>query len=115
MAYRYKKGKTDPLILIHGFQSSSKFFIDLIFSLNEDIEIYAIDLIGYGDSSYNKKHEKMLDWASDLYYFLKALDIKKAHILGWSLGGQVGMDFASLHKDMVKNLILVASVGCRGF
>lgn len=115
MAYRYKKGRGYPLILIHGFQSSSRFFTDLIFSLNEDIRIYAIDLIGYGDSSYNKKHEKMLDWAYDLYYFLKAMDIKKANILGWSLGGQVGMDFAGVFPSMVKNLILVASVGCKGF
>lgn len=115
MAYRYKKGTRGPLVLIHGFQSSSRFFTDLIFSLNEDIEIYAIDLIGYGDSSYNKKHEKMLDWAYDLYYFLKAMDIKKANILGWSLGGQVGMDFAGVFPHMVLNLILVASVGCKGF
>lgn len=115
MAYRHKGSGDNILILVHGFQSSSEFFEDLIKSIDEDVNVYAPDLIGYGDSTYNVKHEEMKDWAIDLYYFLNALQLEKINLCGWSLGGQVCMDFAGLYPDLVKNLILIASVGNEGF
>lgn len=114
MAYRHVKESGDILVLVHGFQSSSQFFEDLLKSF-DGLNIYAVDLIGYGDSTYRKKHKNIRDWAKDLSYFLKAVNLDKINLLGWSFGGQVCMDFASLYKERVKNLILVASVGTKGF
>lgn len=115
MAYRHKGKGNKILVLIHGFQSSSEFFESLLKALDDDINVYAPDLIGYGDSTYKVKHEKMKDWAVDLYYFFNALKLDKVNLLGWSLGGQVAMDFAGLYPDLVKNLILMSSVGNEGF
>lgn len=115
MAYRHVGHGENKVILIHGFQSSSQFFEDLLESLDENIEVFAPDLIGYGESSYVNKHKEMADWAEDLKYFSQKLNLENFSLAGWSLGGHVAMDFAGLYPDLIKNLILIASVGVKGF
>ncbi|WP_311370770.1 alpha/beta fold hydrolase [Anaerococcus hydrogenalis] len=115
MAYRHVGHGENKVILIHGFQSSSQFFEDLLESLDENIEVFAPDLIGYGESSYENKHKEMADWAKDLKYFSQKLNLENFSLAGWSLGGHVAMDFAGLYPDLIKNLILIASVGVKGF
>ncbi|WP_276877456.1 alpha/beta fold hydrolase [Anaerococcus hydrogenalis] len=115
MAYRHVGKGENKVILIHGFQSSSQFFEDLLESLDENIEVFAPDLIGYGESSYENKHKEMADWAKDLKYFSQKLNLENFSLAGWSLGGHVAMDFAGLYPDLIKNLILIASVGVKGF
>lgn len=114
MAYRHVGSGENKLVLIHGFQSSSQFFEDLLESLDENIEVFAPDLIGYGESSYENKHKDISDWSKDLYYFQKKLDLNNFTLAGWSLGGLVCMDFAALYPKLVKNLILIASVPNKG-
>lgn len=114
MAYRHVGCSENKVLLIHGFQSSSQFFEDLLGSLDDKIEVFAPDLIGYGESSYENKHKKMNEWAKDLNYFVDALNIEDFTLVGWSLGGQVSMDFAGLFSEKIKQLILIASVGVRG-
>lgn len=115
MAYRHVGHGENKVILIHGFQSSSQFFEDLLESLDENIEVFAPDLIGYGESSYENKHKEMADWAKDLKYFSQKLNLENFSLACWSLGGHVAMDFAGLYPDLIKNLILIASVGVKGF
>ena len=114
MAYRHVGCSENKVLLIHGFQSSSQFFEDLLESFDDKIEVFAPDLIGYGESSYENKHKKMNEWAKDLNYFVDALNIEDFTLVGWSLGGQVSMDFAGLFSEKIKQLILIASVGVRG-
>lgn len=115
MAYRHVGCGENKVILIHGFQSSSQFFEDLLEGLDENIEVFAPDLIGYGESSYENKHKEMKEWAEDLKYFADSLDIENFSLVGWSLGGLVAMDFAGIFPEKIKQLILIASVGVKGF
>jgi 3-oxoadipate enol-lactonase len=46
----------------------------------------------------------------DLDGFLRALDIRQAHVIGLSFGARVATDFALAHPDMVSALISVSSV-----
>lgn len=115
MAYRHVGCGENKVILIHGFQSSSQFFEDLLEGLDENIEVFAPDLIGYGESSYENKHKEMKEWAEDLKYFADSLNIDNFSLVGWSLGGLVAMDFAGIFPEKIKQLILIASVGVKGF
>ena len=74
MAYRHVGCGENKVILIHGFQSSSQFFEDLLEGLDENIEVFAPDLIGYGESSYENKHKEMKEWAEDLKDVYKRQD-----------------------------------------
>ncbi|MFR4764068.1 MAG: alpha/beta fold hydrolase, partial [Anaerococcus obesiensis] len=46
MAYRHVGCGENKVILIHGFQSSSQFFEDLLENIDKKIEVFAPDLIG---------------------------------------------------------------------
>ena len=115
MAYRTAGNADDVLLLIHGNQSSSLFFEDLMDEIKEKYKIYAIDLIGFGDSSYHREIQSLADFSEDVNLFMEALNIPKAVVLGWSTGGGVGMELAALHPEKVEKLILMDSVGLKGY
>lgn len=117
MAYREEKTNCNgpTLLLIHGNQSSSLFYEHLMEDLKEKAHIYAIDLIGFGDSSYHHAHKTMKDWADDLALFMEEKEIDQAIVLGWSAGGGCALELAACYPDKVKHLILLASVGVQGF
>lgn len=119
MAYRESGSGDNIYIFIHGNTSSSYYFEEVMKDFNMDlkdkIHIYAIDLIGFGESSYNKKKKRQKDWARDVYLFMEELTIKKCSILGWSAGGTVAMEVCANYPDKVNNLILLSAVGIKGF
>lgn len=61
---------------------------------------------GTGNSSDGTKDYSISQLASDAVGLLDALDIGKAHILGWSMGSYIAEELALLHPDKVSSLIL---------
>ena len=115
--YAYiEKGKGNKnLILVHGNFSSSVYFKPLIELLPDDIHVYAVDLRGFGDSTYNSRVYSLKDLADDIYLFMEKLDINKADVLGWSLGGGVVMEFAVKYPEKLDKLILLNSTSYKGY
>ncbi len=114
-SYREMGSGDDILILLHGNMTSSKHWDVLVDKLQEDFRIIAPDLRGFGGSSYNKEISSLKDFSDDLKEFVDALDIKSFYLCGWSTGGGVAMQFSANHNEYVKKLILVESVGIRGY
>lgn len=114
-AYLEKGSGDNILILIHGNLSSSVYYKPLIDRLPEDIHVYALDLRGFGDSTYHSPFNSLKELATDLKLFMTALKIEKAHIAGWSLGGGVAMEFAAIHQSSVNKLILINSTTHKGY
>lgn len=115
MFYRHKGKGNNNLLLIHGNQSSSLFYEELMNDLPDDINIYAIDLMGFGNSSYKNKHISINDWAEDVKEFMDLMNIDKATVVGWSLGGGVSMQLSASYPKRVSHLVLLASVGVKGY
>ena len=114
--YAYlEKGSGKPLILIHGNLSSSIYYLPLIERLPENIRVIALDLRGFGDSSYLSKFDSLANLATDIQLFMSELKIEKASIAGWSLGGGVAMEFASRYPRSVDKLILINSTTHKGY
>jgi pimeloyl-ACP methyl ester carboxylesterase len=115
--YAYlEKGHGDKyLILVHGNFSSGIYYKPLIDRLPENIHVFAPDLRGFGDSSYEKRVSSLKELADDLVMFMDALKIDKADIAGWSLGGGVVMEFAAHYPKRVNNLILINSTTHKGY
>ncbi|MBY0598564.1 intracellular short-chain-length polyhydroxyalkanoate depolymerase [Bacillus bingmayongensis] len=103
------------LILIHGNMTSSQHWDLVIEKLQDEYHIYAIDLRGFGKSTYNKPIDSLQDFADDVKLFIDELQLKKFSLMGWSMGGGVAMEFATSHPEFVENLILVESVGMKGY
>lgn len=105
------EGSSDKIIiLLHGNLTSSIIFENTIELLKKDFRVIAVDMRGFGDSTYYRKINSISDLTNDLIFFMKALDIEKANIAGWSLGGAVAMSLASKESSKVEKLILINSV-----
>ena len=115
--YTYREAENDQplLLLIHGNMTSSQHYDVLIEALKDDFHIVAPDLRGFGGSTYHEEISSLKDFSEDIYDFMKALDLKKAAVAGWSTGGGVAMQLAIDHPELVEKLILIESVGIQGY
>ena len=66
----------------------------------------ALDTRGHGRSPRGDGEFSIERFADDLYDFLTAHGIAKAHLLGFSDGGNIALTFALKHPDMVGCLVL---------
>ncbi|MDO4267364.1 MAG: alpha/beta hydrolase [Eubacteriales bacterium] len=70
--------------------------------------IFLFDNRGVGRSE-GKTPSTIQEMAEDAYRFLLAMNLKKVHILGFSMGGMVAQAFAAAHPEMVDRLILAGT------
>jgi|SRR5690606_11662589 pimeloyl-ACP methyl ester carboxylesterase len=115
LAYFDSKVGDKTLVLIHGNFSSLMFFEPLIERMPNNVRIIAVDLRGYGDSSYHQSFNTLKELADDVMDLLDQLKVDSFDLLGWSLGGGVALELASTLKTRVKHLILVASTTHKGY
>lgn len=115
LGYREAGSGDKVLLLIHGNMTSSKHWEILMEQLLENYKIYAVDLRGFGISTYNNRISSIKDFSEDVKSFVDALGLKKFAMAGWSTGGGVAMQFTADYPDYVDKLILVESVGVKGY
>ena len=99
-------GQGEPLILLHGNGESCDYFKGQIDEFSKLYHVYAIDTRGHGRTPRGDKPFTIRQFADDLLGFMDEHKIGKAHLLGFSDGGNVAMIFAMRHPDRVNRLIL---------
>jgi pimeloyl-ACP methyl ester carboxylesterase len=110
MAYQ-RKGKGEPVLLVHGITTYSFIWRNFIPLLSKDYDVIAIDLLGCGDSdkplnvSYAIK-----DHAERLHEFVTQLGLGKFHFVGHDLGGGMGQIFAVRYPELLYDLTLINTV-----
>lgn len=100
-------GQGPVLVLLHGWTENHNFWKFQIPVFSKDYKVLAIDLRGHGESDKPKKEYSIQTFADDVYHVLKRLEIKKAIIIGHSMGGMTALVFCLMHSEMVQALILV--------
>ena len=98
-----------PVLLIHGFRSSARFFAATMLALSDRWRTVAPDLPGHGDSEPWDPEEDVVEQWILLEGFLKAVDLDRMAILGISRGGAVGLQLAAHSPDRVTALVLIAA------
>lgn len=107
------KGEGDVVLLLHGWGGSSVSMLGLANVLAENFRVIAIDFWGFGKSNNPSKDATVYDYAVWVKQFLDTLEIKKAHIVGHSFGGRIGIILGSMFADVVDTLTLIDSAGLR--
>ncbi len=115
IAYRKRQGGERVVLLIHGNMTSSKHWDVLIDALDEKYTIYALDLRGFGSSSYRKPISAIKDFSDDVKLFVDAIQLQQFDMIGWSTGGAVCMQFVAQYPGYCQQLILLASASTRGY
>lgn len=96
-------GTGAPLALIHGFSLDTRMWDDQFAALAERHRVVRYDARGFGRSA--PFGDAPYTHAEDLAALLHHLDIPRAAILGFSLGGEIAIDFALAYPGMTRALI----------
>ncbi|MDR5658716.1 alpha/beta hydrolase [Serpentinicella sp. ANB-PHB4] len=115
LGYRESGSGKQTLILLHGNMSSSKNWDLLMENMPGDYKVFAIDLRGFGISTYRKSIYSIKDLSEDINLFMDCIGIDKAVLVGWSAGGAVAMQFAADYSKRVEKLILLSSSSMKGY
>ena len=104
-----EEGTGKPLILVHGNDGNYHYFRHQIHYFSKKYRVIAIDTRGHGLSPRGNKPFTIRQFAEDLKDFMEEKNIEKAHILGFSDGGNIAMVFALNYPEKVDKLILNAA------
>lgn len=114
IAYR-QAGQGKAVVLLHGNMSSSVHWQTVMVGLEGAFAVYAPDLRGFGDSSYNREFDSLKELSDDILRFMDALGIPEAAVAGWSTGGGVAAEMAASRPELIKKLVLLDSVPMTGY
>lgn len=97
-----------PVLFIHGFMGNSNDWNFLAEKLDTNFTLYAVDLIGHGNSSCpdEEDHYSYKSINSQLISILIKLNLKKVVIAGYSMGGRAALGFAVENPNLVEGLIM---------
>lgn len=104
------EGSGKTIVFVHGLSDNLEYWKILTNELKNKYQVLSFDLRGHGNSSINEDDEVSIDlYQDDLFKLLKRLEIDNAVFVGLSLGGNIIMDFAIKHPEMVNGLIIMSS------
>lgn len=106
MMLNYKTfGEGFPLVILHGLLGSLDNWLSIARHFSIHFCVYIVDLRNHGKSPHSTdfSYQIMVD---DLCEFFEQHSIKKAHLLGHSMGGKVAMKFAMQHPVKVEKLVV---------
>lgn len=99
------------LLLIHGFGASTDHWRKNIADLQQDFDVWAIDLLGFGRSGKPDIAYSGDLWREQLLDFITQVIGKPAVLAGNSLGGYASLCVAAYSSEWVKGVILLNSAG----
>jgi pimeloyl-ACP methyl ester carboxylesterase len=109
-------GRGVPVILVHGYTRflESNWMAHGVFAdLSKDHRVIAYDMPGHGKSEKPYAPSAYQDMATDPIRLMDHLGIKRAHLVGYSMGGGVVAKVAVTHPERLITAILGGHSGYR--
>ncbi|GLQ33927.1 alpha/beta hydrolase [Amylibacter marinus] len=99
----------DTLVCVHGVSRNGRDFDYLAERMMDQYRVVCPDMVGRGESDHLLTHKgyDYLQYNADMNAVLARLDVGKVDWVGTSMGGIIGMVFASLPQSPIKKLVLV--------
>ncbi|MFX1495942.1 MAG: alpha/beta fold hydrolase [Promethearchaeota archaeon] len=105
-----EEGKGYPVILVHGFGGNKEGWIGQWKPLSEHFKVIRFDNRNGGKSDRPNKPNSLDILADDIKGLINYLQIDKAHIIGWSMGGIITQKFAINYPNSLEKLVLINTV-----
>jgi len=103
-------GNGRPLVLLHGGLGAIEMFGPNLPALARGRKVIAVDLQGHGRTADIDRPFSVEAMADDVAALLKHLEIERADVMGYSLGGGVALQVAVRHPQLVNKLVLASTV-----
>jgi pimeloyl-ACP methyl ester carboxylesterase len=108
----WAEGQGSPVVLVHGLGGSAAGWLTSFEALSTQHRVYALDLIGHGRTE--KPASGRIDYPDLVLFvhdFMMELKIKRASIVGHSMGGAITLQLAINYPDSIYKLVLVDTAG----
>lgn len=103
-------GNGDPVVLVHGYLASAWInwgMAGVDAALARDHQVVALDMPGHGLSGKPVDEAAYgVQMAEDVIAVMDHLEIRKAHVVGYSMGGMIAMKLMTSHPDRVRSCVL---------
>jgi 3-oxoadipate enol-lactonase len=111
LMYYEQHGQGDTVILIGGFSADHTVWSAVIPYLKEHYQVIALDNRGAGQTDIPEGPYSIEQMADDVASLCFELGIKKAHVVGSSMGGYIAQSLAVHHPQLINSIVLCNSVG----
>ena len=106
--YILDKKNDDPIVFIHGVGLNHKIWEPQINVFKNTFLAY--DILGHGKTPLNKENLSFDDFSNQLINLIDELNIRRIHLVGFSIGSLIARNFASKYSDRLESLILLCSI-----
>lgn len=118
LAYRRMThpGATKTMMFLHDMTCTSQIFDEIMCDMHQypEMNLIAVDMRGFGDSSLVTPVKTMKDLVEDLMLFMKAMSMDKVIMVGYSFGCLITMMFSTMYPQMLDRMILMSPMSMRG-
>ncbi len=104
-------GAGEPVLFLHGLGHASGTWTEVLPQLARHFRVFAVDMLGCGRSDKPRVEYNLWALATYTRYFMDAVGIERAHLVGHSLGGGIAMHLAWQYPERVNRLALVSTGG----
>ena len=101
-------GTGEPLVLLHGGMGGIGMFTPILPALAQSRQVIAVELQACGHTADIDRPMDFPFLADDIAALLEYLEMEKADILGYSMGGGVALQTAIRHPQRVRRLVVVS-------
>lgn len=95
-----------PIVLVHGLVVSGRYMVPLLEELARSHAVYAPDLPGFGRSEGPAHAPDVAGLADALAAWMRAVGLRKAALVGNSMGCQVIVELTLRHPELVERVVL---------
>ena len=108
IAYAVYGPRTDvALVFIHGWSCDSRYWHEQVPYFSKKYRTVTLDLAGHGNSGFGRKVYTTEAFGQDVAAVLRQLDVKKAVLIGHSMGGEIIIYAAKIAPERVIGLVAV--------
>lgn len=102
-------GRGRPLVFLHGWLGSWRYWMPVMDNLSDRFRTYAFDMWGFGDSDRNLERYSTEAYVAQLDLFMEELGVMKASLVGHAMGAAVALLFANLYPDRIDRIMAVST------
>lgn len=108
--YYTVEGKGEPVVLIHGYQATGDLnwrLTGVVPLLAKKYQVITLDNRGHGRSGKPRDPKKYgSEMAEDVIRLLDQLQIDRAHLVGYSMGGMIALKVLATHPERVRSAVI---------
>jgi len=106
--YVLDKKNDIPIVFIHGVGLNHKIWEPQIKVFENTFLAY--DILGHGKTPLSKENISFDDFSNQLTNLIDELNMKKIHLVGFSIGSLIARNFATKYDERLESLTLLCSI-----